>query len=63
MKEGVRHLKALLANKRLLSIYKSMLFYCLKCRRNTESENTKLAKAKKRRTLLSFIAFIKATGV
>ena len=31
-----------------------MLSYCLKCRKNTESKNTKVAKAKTRRiTLLS----------
>ena len=29
-----------------------MLSYCLKCRKNTESKNSKLAKAKNGRTML-----------
>ena len=35
------------------SIYKINLSYCLKCRKNTEIENSKLAKMKKGRKILS----------
>ena len=30
-----------------------MLSYCLKCRKNTESKNPKVARAKNRKTMLS----------
>ena len=30
-----------------------MLFYCLKCRKNTESKNPKIVKAKSERVMLS----------
>ena len=32
-----------------MSIYKTMLSYCLKCRKNTGSKNSKVARTKKRK--------------
>ena len=38
------------------TIYERMLCYCLKCRKNTESKNQKVVKAKNgRRILLSIV--------
>ena len=33
-------------------IYKTILFYCLKCRKNTESKNPKVAKTKNKSAIL-----------
>ena len=33
-------------------IYKTILLYCLKCRKNTESKNTKFARTKNERVML-----------
>ena len=33
-------------------MYKTMLFYCLKCRKNTESKNPKAVRTKKGRIML-----------
>ena len=36
----------------VLPIYKTMLLYCLKCRKNTESKNLKVARTKNERIML-----------
>ena len=33
-------------------IYKTILFYCLKCRKSTENKNTKVGKTKNKSTIL-----------
>ena len=41
MKQEVKNLKTWTVHQRFLCIYKTMLSYCLKCRKNTESKNLK----------------------
>ena len=41
-----------LVTRVLLFHYKTMLSYCLKCRKNTESKNPKVARTKKARAIL-----------
>ena len=43
MKEAIKNLKTESVYRRFWSIYKTMLSHLLKCRRNTESKNPKLA--------------------
>ena len=47
MKQETKNLKASTVYQRFQSIYKTMLSYCLKCRKNTESKNPKDPKDKK----------------
>ena len=44
MKEEIKKLKTCSVYQRFLSIYKTMSSYCLECRKNTESKNSKLVK-------------------
>ena len=46
MNEELKSLKTLKTCRRFNSVYKTMLLYCLKSRKNTESKNSKVAKAK-----------------
>ena len=51
----ISHDESVLINKvhqRLYSIYKAMLSFCLQCRKNTWSKNTKIARTKNGRILL-----------
>ena len=41
-----------------LNIYKTIISYCLKCRKNTESKNPKVLKTKKGRIINAFIKSI-----
>ena len=52
MKEEIKNLKMQTAQGRFQSIYKTMLSYCLKCRKNTESKNYGVVKTKNGRILL-----------
>ena len=45
-------LRFALVYRKFYSIYKTMLSYCLKCRKNTESKNLKVVKTKNRRIML-----------
>ena len=47
MKEEIKNLKNSTVHQRLYSIYKTMLSYCLECRKNTESKNPRVVKTKK----------------
>ena len=47
MKEEIKNLKASKINQRFKSIYKTMLSYCLKCRKKTESKTRGLQKQSK----------------
>ena len=47
MKEEIKNLKASKINQRFKSIYKTMLSYCLKCRKKTESKTRGLQKQRK----------------
>ena len=40
-------------NKKFRYIYKTMLLYCLECRKNTESKNPKVARSINRRVMFS----------
>ena len=42
MKEMIKKLKDLNSSSKIYSVYKTMLLYCLKYRKNTESKNPKL---------------------
>ena len=48
MKEEIKNLKTLTVHQRFESIYKAMLSYCLKCRKNMESKKSKSCKDKKK---------------
>ena len=47
MKEEIKNLKTSTVHQRLQSIFKTMLSYCLKYRKNTESKNPKVVKSNK----------------
>ena len=49
MKEEIKNLKTLTVHQRFESIYKTMLSYCLKCRKNTGSKKSKSCKDKKKK--------------
>ena len=44
VKEEIKKLKTCSVYQRFLSTYKTMSSYCLECRKNTESKNSKLVK-------------------
>ena len=46
MNEEIKSLKTLKTCRRFNSVYKTMSLYCLKCRKNTESKNSKVVKTK-----------------
>ena len=48
MIKEIKNLKTQTLNQRFQSNYKTMLSYCLKCRKKTESKNPKVSKTKKR---------------
>ena len=52
MKEEIKNLKSLSVYRRFKSMYKTMLSYCLKCRKNTESKNQNVIKAINGRIML-----------
>ena len=52
MKEEIKNLKTQTVHQRFQSICKTMLSYCLKCRKNTESKNWKVARTKNGRIML-----------
>ena len=53
MKEKTQSLKASSHNQRFFySVFKKMLSYCLRCRKNPESKNTTLVRTKKGRIML-----------
>ena len=53
MKEEIKSLKTETVYRRFQSIYETILPYYLKCRENTDSENTKLVRTKSTRIMLS----------
>ena len=55
MKEEIKNLKTSTVHQRFESIYKAMLSYCLKCRKNTESKKSKSCKDKKKKKNNAFI--------
>ena len=52
MKEKIKNVKTESVYWRFFSIYKTMLSYCLKCRKNKESKNLKTVKTKNGRIIL-----------
>ena len=46
MKEEIKNLKTITVHQRFYSIYKTMLPYCLKRRKNRESKNPKVVKTR-----------------
>ena len=52
MKEEIKILRLNQVFLRFYSIYKTMLLFCLKCRKNTESINPKVTRTKKGRIML-----------
>ena len=59
MKEEIKNLKTITVHQRFYSIYKTMLLYCLKCRKNGEIKNPKVVRTRKRKNN----AFIKICSV
>ena len=53
IQEEIKNLKTYTIHQRFYSIYKTMLSYCLKCIKNTESRNPKVAGAKNGRIMCS----------
>ena len=49
----IKEFKASTVHRRFWFIYKTMLFFCLKYRKNKESKNPKVVKANKGRMMLS----------
>ena len=52
MKEPIKNPKTLSAHQRFYSIYKTVLCYCLKCRKNTESKISKVVKTNKGKLII-----------
>ena len=46
MNEEIKNLETKKVDQRFQSIYKMIVSYCLKCRKNTESKNPKDARTK-----------------
>ena len=59
MKETVKNLKTSTVHEIFQSFYKTMLYYCLNCRKNTENSNPKDAKTNKGKLTV----FTKVCGV
>ena len=53
MNEEIKNLETKKVDQRFQSIYKMIVSYCLKCRKNTESKNPKDARTKTEIMLLS----------
>ena len=53
MKEEIKTLNPLTVYCRFYSIFKTMLWYCLKCTKNTKSENAKFVKRKNEKLIIS----------
>ena len=53
IKEEIKNLNTLTVHQRITIHYKTILSYCWKCRKNTESKNPNVAKTKKGRKVLS----------
>ena len=51
MVERVRYSKIKYIDKSKLYIYITMIYYCLKCRKNIESKNPKVVRTKNRRII------------
>ena len=49
MKKEIKNLKLNQVYRRFCSIYKTMLSYCFKCRKGTESKNPKAASTKRQK--------------
>ena len=52
MKKEIKNLNTQTINLRFQFIYKAMLLYCLKCRKNTVSEKPKVVQTKNRGIML-----------
>ena len=51
-KKKLKNLKTSVVHQRFYSIYKTILSYCFKCRKNAESKNPKDVKTINRRIML-----------
>ena len=60
MKEEIKNLKAMIVCRRFQSLYRAMLSYCLKCRKNTEKKS-KSCKDKKQKNNASINMYKKKT--
>ena len=52
MVEEIKNPKTLTVHQRFSFIYKPMLSYCLKCRKNLENKNPKVARTNKAKLML-----------
>ena len=52
-KEKIKNLKSLTVNQRFYTVYKTLLSYILKCRKNTESKGPKVKKTENGRIMFS----------
>ena len=54
----IKNLKASKSNERFWSNYKTMLFYCLKCRKSTEKKTREFWKSEKKENLYEMLQFV-----
>ena len=52
MKEEIQDLKTESGYRKFYSVYKTILLYCLKCRKNKKSKNPKVVKTKNQKIML-----------
>ena len=52
MKKKIKNLKTLSVYRRIQAIYRTILSYCLNCRKNTEIKNPKVVKTKNGRIMV-----------
>ena len=58
MSKEIKNLKASKSNERFWSNYKTMLLYCLKCRKSTEKKTREFWKSEKKENLYEMLQFV-----
>ena len=58
MSKEIKNLKASESNERFWSNYKTMLLYCLKCRKSTEKKTREFWKSGKKENLYEMLQFV-----
>ena len=58
MSKEIKNLKASESNERFWSNYKTMLLYCLKCRKSTEKKTREFWKSEKKENLYEMLQFV-----
>ena len=58
MSKEIKNLKASKSDERFWSNYKTMLLYCLKCRKSTEKKTREFWKSEKKENLYEMLQFV-----